>query len=99
MLTNCGEFEITLDPKRAPKTGGSFASLVGKRFYDGLTFHRIVPGFVIQGGDPEGDGSGGPGYSVTEAPPEDLDLQQGRGGDGQDRRPSRPARRAASSSS
>ena len=69
VVTNCGEFEITLDPKRAPRTGGSFASLVGKRFYDGLSFHRIVPGFVIQGGDPKGDGSGGPGYSVTEAPP------------------------------
>ena len=61
VLTNCGEFEITLDPKRAPKTGGSFASLVGKRFYDGLTFHRIVPGFVIQGGDPDGQRRRRPG--------------------------------------
>ena len=69
MLTNCGEFEITLDAKRAPKTGGSFKTLVDKRFYDGLSFHRIVAGFVIQGGDPKGDGQGGPGYSVTEAPP------------------------------
>jgi peptidyl-prolyl cis-trans isomerase B (cyclophilin B) len=77
VLTNCGEFEITLDPKRAPKTGGSFASLVGKRFYDGLSFHRIVAGFVIQGGDPKGDGSGGPGYTVTEAPPEDLAYTKG----------------------
>jgi peptidyl-prolyl cis-trans isomerase B (cyclophilin B) len=77
VLTNCGEFEITLDPKRAPKTGGSFASLVAKRFYDGLTFHRIVAGFVIQGGDPVGDGSGGPGYTVTEAPPEDLTYGKG----------------------
>ena len=77
VLTNCGEFEITLDPKRAPKTGGSFASLVGKRFYDGLTFHRIVAGFVIQGGDPEGTGGGGPGYSVTETPPEDLTYTKG----------------------
>ena len=77
VLTNCGEFEITLDPKRAPKTGGSFASLVGKRFYDGLSFHRIVSGFVIQGGDPNGDGSGGPGYTVTEAPPEDLAYTKG----------------------
>jgi len=77
VLTNCGEFEITLDPERAPKTGGSFASLVGKRFYDGLTFHRIVAGFVIQGGDPEGNGGGGPGYSVTEKPPEDLTYTKG----------------------
>ena len=77
VLTNCGEFDITLDPKRAPRTGGSFASLVGKRYYDGLIFHRIVPGFVIQGGDPKGDGSGGPGYSVTEAPPDDLTYGKG----------------------
>jgi cyclophilin family peptidyl-prolyl cis-trans isomerase len=77
VLTNCGEFEITLDSKRAPKTGGSFKALVDERFYDGLSFHRIVPGFVIQGGDPEGKGSGGPGYSVTEAPPEDLVYSKG----------------------
>ena len=77
VLTNCGEFEITLDSKRAPRTGGSFKTLVDKRFYDGLSFHRIVPGFVIQGGDPKGDGQGGPGYSVTEAPPEDLAYSKG----------------------
>jgi peptidyl-prolyl cis-trans isomerase B (cyclophilin B) len=77
VLTNCGEFEITLDPKQAPRTGGSFASLVAKRFYDGLSFHRIVAGFVIQGGDPKGDGSGGPGYSVTEKPPGDLTYGKG----------------------
>ena len=77
VLTNCGEFEITLDPKRAPRTGGSFKTLVDKHFYDGLSFHRIVAGFVIQGGDPEGDGHGGPGFSVTEAPPEDLTYGKG----------------------
>jgi len=77
VLTNCGEFEITLDAKRAPKTGGSFKTLVDKRFYDGLSFHRIVAGFVIQGGDPKGDGQGGPGYSVTEPPPEDLTYAKG----------------------
>jgi len=77
VLTNCGEFEITLDPKRAPRTGGSFKTLVDKRFYDGLSFHRIVAGFVIQGGDPAGDGNGGPGYSVTEAPPDDLTYSKG----------------------
>ena len=63
--------------KRAPKTGGSFKTLVDKRFYDGLSFHRIVAGFVIQGGDPKGDGQGGPGYSVTEAPPQDLTYDKG----------------------
>jgi peptidyl-prolyl cis-trans isomerase B (cyclophilin B) len=69
VLTNCGEFEITLDAKRAPKTGGAFKALVDERFYDGLAFHRIVPGFVIQGGDPKGDGSGGPGYQITDEVP------------------------------
>jgi cyclophilin family peptidyl-prolyl cis-trans isomerase len=77
VLTNCGEFEITLDSKRAPRTGGSFKTLVEKNFYDGLPFHRIVAGFVIQGGDPKGDGSGGPGFSVTEAPPDDLAYSKG----------------------
>ena len=75
--TNCGDFEITLDAKRAPKTGGSFKSLAGKGFYAGTTFHRIVAGFVIQGGDPKGDGTGGPGYSVVEAPPKDLLYEKG----------------------
>jgi peptidyl-prolyl cis-trans isomerase B (cyclophilin B) len=77
VLTNCGAFEITLDPQRAPRTGGSFKALVDERFYDGLAFHRIVAGFVIQGGDPKGNGTGGPGYSVTEAPPDDLTYSKG----------------------
>jgi cyclophilin family peptidyl-prolyl cis-trans isomerase len=77
VLTNCGEFDITLDPKQAPVTGGSFKTLADKQFYDGLSFHRIVAGFVIQGGDPKGDGSGGPGYSVKEAPPQDLQYTKG----------------------
>ena len=59
--TNCGEFEITLDAKRAPKTGGSFKYLADKGFYDGPTSTASSPGFVIQGGDPKGDGTGGPG--------------------------------------
>ena len=75
--TNCGDFEITLDSKRAPKTGGSFKSLADQGFFDGTTFHRIVAGFVIQGGDPKGDGTGGPGYSVVEAPPQDLLYEKG----------------------
>jgi peptidyl-prolyl cis-trans isomerase B (cyclophilin B) len=75
--TNCGDFEITLDAKRAPKTGGSFKSLADKGFYDGTTFHRIVDGFVIQGGDPKGNGTGGPGYSVVEAPPKGLVYSKG----------------------
>jgi cyclophilin family peptidyl-prolyl cis-trans isomerase len=77
VLTNCGEFEITLDPARSPRTGGSFKTLVDKRFYDGLSIHRIVAGFVVQGGDPKGDGSGGPGYTITETPPQDLTYGKG----------------------
>lgn len=77
VLTNCGRFTIRLDVKRAPRTAASFASLARKGFYDGLTFHRIVAGFVIQGGDPLGNGQGGPGYSVVEAPPEDLAYTRG----------------------
>ena len=77
VTTNCGEFDITLDAKRAPRTGGSFKYLADKGFFDGLTFHRIVAGFVIQGGDPKGDGSGGPGYSVVEAPPKKLAYTKG----------------------
>ncbi len=75
--TNCGDFEITLDPEQAPKTGGSFKTLADEGFYDGTTFHRIVAGFVIQGGDPKGDGTGGPGFSVVEAPPQDLVYSKG----------------------
>jgi peptidyl-prolyl cis-trans isomerase B (cyclophilin B) len=75
--TNCGDFEITLDAKRAPKTGASFKALADDGFFDGTTFHRVVPGFVIQGGDPKGDGTGGPGYSVVEAPPQDLIYSKG----------------------
>jgi peptidyl-prolyl cis-trans isomerase B (cyclophilin B) len=77
VATNCGSFTIALDVKRAPKTSASFASLAQKHFYDGLIFHRVVPGFVIQGGDPQGDGSGGPGYTVVEAPPSDLQYAHG----------------------
>jgi peptidyl-prolyl cis-trans isomerase B (cyclophilin B) len=77
VATNCGDFEITLDAERAPKTGGSFKALADEGFYDGTTFHRIVAGFVIQGGDPRGDGTGGPGYSVVEAPPQDLAYRKG----------------------
>ena len=77
VTTNCGEFKIKLDAKRAPKTGGSFKHMVDEGFYDGLTFHRISPGFVIQGGDPAGDGTGGPGYSVVDTPPSDTTYVKG----------------------
>jgi peptidyl-prolyl cis-trans isomerase B (cyclophilin B) len=75
--TNCGSFEIALDTERAPKTANSFAFLAEEGVYDGTPFHRVVPEFVIQGGDPEGTGSGGPGYSVDEKPPANLAYTKG----------------------
>ena len=75
--TSCGTFDIALDTKRAPKTTNSFAYLAEEGFYDGLGFHRIVPEFVIQGGDPLGDGTGGPGYKVVEKPPANLAYTKG----------------------
>ncbi len=56
--------KLELYPKEAPVTVENFISLAKKGFYDGLTFHRIVPGFVVQGGDPNGNGTGGPGYTI-----------------------------------
>ncbi|HEY6550542.1 MAG TPA: peptidylprolyl isomerase [Solirubrobacterales bacterium] len=75
--TSCGTFEIALDSTRAPKTVNSFAYLAEQGFYDDLTFHRIAPEFVIQGGDPLGTGVGGPGYSVDEKPPANLAYTKG----------------------
>jgi peptidyl-prolyl cis-trans isomerase B (cyclophilin B) len=75
--TSCGSFEIALDAQRAPKTVTSFAFLSEEGFYDGLTFHRVAPGFVIQGGDPLGTGTGGPGYSIDEKPPANLAYTKG----------------------
>lgn len=72
VVTSCGTFAITLDAERAPRTGGAFLSLARAGFFDGLTFHRILASFVIQAGDPEGTGNGGPGFSVREPPPRDL---------------------------
>ncbi len=67
--STCGAFDITLDPKVAPQTVNSFVFLAKNGFYDGLTFHRVVKDFVVQGGDPKGDGSGGPGYKLATEPP------------------------------
>jgi len=75
--TSCGVFDIALDSRRAPKTVNSFAFLSEEGFYDDLTFHRVVPEFVIQGGDPLGNGTGGPGYSVDEKPPANLAYTKG----------------------
>jgi cyclophilin family peptidyl-prolyl cis-trans isomerase len=77
VATSCGSFTIALDTSRAPKTASSFAYLAQHNVYNDTLFHRIVPGFVIQGGDPTQSGSGGPGYSVDEPPPRDLSYTQG----------------------
>ncbi|HEY0280981.1 MAG TPA: peptidylprolyl isomerase [Solirubrobacterales bacterium] len=75
--TNCGTFDIALATTEAPTIANSFAYLAEEGFYDELTFHRIVPEFVIQGGDPTGTGEGGPGYEVVEAPPKNLKYTLG----------------------
>ncbi len=62
--TEYGTIKAELYPEKAPNTVNNFISLVKKGFYDGLTFHRVIPGFMIQGGDPDGIGTGGPGYSI-----------------------------------
>ena len=69
--TNCDAFTITLDPAQAPQTVNSFVTLARQGFYDGLPFHRVVEDFVVQGGDPKGDGTGGPGYTLPDEPPAD----------------------------
>ena len=66
VTTNCGAFTIKLDQKQAPNATASLVSLANKKFFDGTVFHRIVPDFVIQGGDPTASGTGGPGYSTKD---------------------------------
>jgi cyclophilin family peptidyl-prolyl cis-trans isomerase len=75
--TNCGTFTVTLDQKTAPKTSASLVSLSRARFFDGTIFHRIVPGFVIQTGDPTQTGTGGPGYSTVDVPPAGTKYTKG----------------------
>lgn len=77
LQTSCGDIPILLDQGAQPLTAASFAHLVRDGFYDGLSFHRVAPGFVIQGGDPAGDGTGGPGYSIREKPPADARYTRG----------------------
>jgi peptidyl-prolyl cis-trans isomerase B (cyclophilin B) len=75
--TSHGQFEFELDEAASPKAVASFVELAGKGFFDGTVFHRIVPGFVIQGGDPTGTGTGGPGYSTLDPPAGDTTYEQG----------------------
>ena len=64
--TNMGEFVAEMFDDKAPKTTENFISLVEKKFYDGIIFHRVIDGFMIQGGDPTGTGMGGPGYKIAD---------------------------------
>jgi peptidyl-prolyl cis-trans isomerase B (cyclophilin B) len=75
--TNRGDFTITLDQKTSPKAAASFVALAEAGFFDDTNFHRIVPGFVIQGGDPGGTGTGGPGYQTVDTPAADTKYTQG----------------------
>lgn len=75
--TSCGSFVVTLDLDAAPETSASLVALAEDGFYDDTIFHRIVPGFVIQGGDPTQSGGGGPGYSTVDAPPADAAYVKG----------------------
>lgn len=75
--TSCGSFTVTLDAKRAPKTAASFEYLAAEGVYDGTSFGRVIPGFVVQGGDPTGTGMGDAGYSVEELPPPNLAYTRG----------------------
>ena len=70
--TNMGVFEIELFEDKAPKTTKNFIDLTEKGFYDGLIFHRVIDGFMIQGGDPNGNGTGGPGYKIDDEFHKDL---------------------------
>jgi len=68
LTTDRGDIELALDATRAPRTVNNFVFLSGEGFYDGLIFHRVVDGFVVQGGCPEGTGRGGPGYKFEDEP-------------------------------
>src|SRR5213594_1882455 len=71
LQTTMGDVKIELLDKTMPITAGNFRKLVEKGFYDGTIFHRVIAGFMIQGGDPEGTGMGGPGYTIKDELPED----------------------------
>ena len=75
--TSCGSFTVTLDQKLAPKTAASLVALGNDGYFDDTIFHRVVSGFVIQGGDPTQSGSGGPGYSTVDSPPSDAKYTKG----------------------
>ena len=73
--TDAGTFTVALDAKRAPKTVNNFVFLARYHYYDGITFHRVIHDFVVQGGDPEGTGSGGPGYKFDDESLADTEVR------------------------
>ena len=75
--TSCGDIDVELNVKDSPKTSNSVVFLTREKFYDGTFFHRVLTDFVIQGGDPQGTGIGGPGYDVVEAPADDVKYEEG----------------------
>jgi peptidyl-prolyl cis-trans isomerase B (cyclophilin B) len=75
--TNCGSFTIRLDPKQSPNAVASFVKLAEAKYFDDTVFHRIAPGFVIQGGDPTATGTGGPGYTTVDKPPSGASYDHG----------------------
>jgi cyclophilin family peptidyl-prolyl cis-trans isomerase len=77
MKTNCGTFAFKIDQAQSPNASASFVSLTQKGFFDNTVFHRIVPGFIIQGGDPTGTGAGGPGYETVDTPPAGASYTHG----------------------
>jgi len=77
VTTSMGTFKIELAQDKAPQTAKNFADLAEKGFYDGIVFHRIIPNFMIQGGDPNGDGTGGPGYEIPDEFHVDLSNVRG----------------------
>ena len=77
LVTSCGDMTFRMSQKVSPNATASFVSLAKNGFYDDTIFHRIVPGFVIQGGDPTASGSGGPGYSTVDTPPSGTTYDKG----------------------
>jgi peptidyl-prolyl cis-trans isomerase B (cyclophilin B) len=76
-VTNCGSFTVAIDEQGGGLSAASFVQLADNGFYKDTIFHRIAPGFVIQGGDPTGTGTGGPGYTTRDAPPGDAQYPKG----------------------
>jgi cyclophilin family peptidyl-prolyl cis-trans isomerase len=77
ITTDVGTMNATLDPKQAPATVNNFVVLARYHFFDGISFHRVIPGFVDQGGDPQGTGSGGPGYKFQDELPQAGQYKEG----------------------